>query len=252
VGSYLLLDNNTYDVSYTVTVHNLGNDTLRNIVVADSLFNNTIKAPASYVVKSGPVTTGGLSANSNFDGRYDINLISSGQSKMAPGEVSNIRFTINVAPDTVTIVYNSAFGSAQSFFGDTARDISNNGTDPDSDDNGIWNEAVDNVPTLLELPLLTSRTSSLFIPEAFSPDGDGVNDVFVIKGLPDGGENSITIFNRWGNRVYHHGNYNNSWDGRPNIAGTLGKDRLPPGTYYYVLEMQGPGVTKTGYIVLQY
>ena len=77
--------------------------------------------------------------------------------------------------------------------------------------------------------------------------------MLVIQGLPTNGENSITIFNRWGNRVYFHSNYNNAWDGHPNIAGTLGKDKLPQGTYYYILDIKGSGLKPiTGYIVLQY
>jgi gliding motility-associated-like protein len=82
-----------------------------------------------------------------------------------------------------------------------------------------------------------------------------VNDVFVIRGLPSDNESAITIFNRWGNRVYYHANYRDAqpWDGHPNVAGTVGKGKLPQGTYYYVLEIKGSGLKPiTGFIVLQY
>ena len=251
-GEYQLMDNKTYDVSYTVTIHNLGNDTLRNVSVTDSLFDNTIKSPAAYSIKSGPTTTGHLAANSNFDGRFDIDLLNVSQSRIAPGEISQVSFVVNVVPDTVTVLINSAYGEATNLTSSVnVADVSNSGDDPDSNNNGIWNEADDNVPTVLVLPPLITHT--LFIPEGFSPDGDGINDFFVIKGLPDGGENSLTVFNRWGNKVYVDGNYKNTWSGHSNVSGTFGSNRLPPGTYYYILEIKGSGQKAiTGFVVLQY
>jgi gliding motility-associated-like protein len=123
---------------------------------------------------------------------------------------------------------------------------------PDTDNDLVCNEPFDNVPTVIVLPV----TYSLFVPEGFSPNDDGINDQFVIKGLPQNSKNSLTIFNRWGNRVYFHENYAEAvpWDGTPNIAGTFGKGgKLPAGTYYYVLEMKGTDQRSlTGFIVLQY
>jgi hypothetical protein len=53
--------------------------------------------------------------------------------------------------------------------------------------------------------------------------------------------------------VYYHSNYNNLWDGYPNIAGTLGKDKLPQGTYYFILEFKGTTQKPiTGFVVLEY
>jgi len=46
-----------------------------------------------------------------------------------------------------------------------------------------------------------------------SPNGDGINDVFVIEGLDLSLDNSIDIFNRWGVEVYHKKNYKNNWGG---------------------------------------
>jgi gliding motility-associated-like protein/uncharacterized repeat protein (TIGR01451 family) len=241
------LDNNTWDITYTITIHNLGNDTLKNVVVKDSLFNNTIKQPASYSIKSGPFTTGSLTANSNFNGNSDINLLVPSQSWLAPGQVNTIIFTINVDPDTITVVKNSAFGSAMNTTSIIVSDTSNAGTNPDTNNNGVWNEAVDNVPTVLSIP-----NSTLFIPQGFSPDGDGRNDFFVIKGLSSV-ENTLTIYNRWGNKVYRKDNYDNTWEGYPNVTGTLGNQKLPAGTYYYILEFKsGDQKALNGFIVLQY
>jgi gliding motility-associated-like protein len=253
-GAFNKLDDNSYDVTYTISVHNLGNDTLKEVVVKDSLLATFIH-PAEFSVKNTPVVTGGLTSNNLFDGKTDLNLISP-QSTLAPGTVARINFVVNVKPDTVTVLINSAEGSAhiRPFNGINVlrvTDISNSGNDPDVNKNKVWNEPSDNLPTILILP----NTYTLFVPEGFSPNDDGINDVLVIKGLPVEGPNSLTIFNRWGSRVYYHENYGQAlpWDGKPNIAGTLGQGKLPQGTYYYILEMKGTGAKPvTGFIVLQY
>jgi large repetitive protein len=252
VGEIKVSDNNAVDVTYTISVHNLGNDTLRNVTVKDSLFNNTIKSPATYSIKFAPSAFGGgLVANSSYDGKSNINLLNSTQSKLYPNSVSSIYFTIRVIPGQITSISNSAYGTAEAIFIDTTvlSDSSNAGTNPDANGNNICNEASDNAPTVLLVP----STQTLFIPEGFSPDGDNINDYFVINGLSTDGNNPITIFNRWGNKVYQNGNYDNTWDGTPNVSGTLGKQKLPPGTYYYVLEMKGSGKKPiTGFVVIQY
>jgi gliding motility-associated-like protein/uncharacterized repeat protein (TIGR01451 family) len=81
------------------------------------------------------------------------------------------------------------------------------------------------------------RPLELFIPEGFSPDGDGINDTFVIGGLFDlYPQNKITIVDRWGSFVFSTEPYHeNWWDGK-NYRG----EDMPRGTYYYVLEL-GPG-----------
>ena len=84
------------------------------------------------------------------------------------------------------------------------------------------------------------------IPDAFSPNGDNINDYFEIIGIDRYEGNSISILNRWGNRVYKAENYGISttpqfWDGKSNTGFLLGDQELPTGTYYYVLNL-GNGV----------
>jgi gliding motility-associated-like protein len=81
-----------------------------------------------------------------------------------------------------------------------------------------------------------------FVPEAFSPNNDGINDYFEIPGIEFYEGNSIEIFNRWGNRVYEVKNYGISttpkyWDGKSNTGIKLGNDDLPAGTYFYVIDL---------------
>ena len=93
------------------------------------------------------------------------------------------------------------------------------------------------------------------IPSGFSPNGDGVNDYFVIPGLEDPTaypNNSLLIFNRWGNKVYELKPYDNTWGGQTNVKGVFGGEEfLPTGTYFYVFDL-GIGTTPiTGYIHLK-
>jgi gliding motility-associated-like protein len=241
------LSDGSYDITYTVSIHNLGNDTLRNIVLKDSLAGTTIKSPASYSMKNGPtMLSGTLTPNSSYNGNSDPNLIVTAGSKIAPNTVNSVVFTINVMPDTVSVISNSAFGSAIGTSTTPLVDISNDGDNPDVNGNGVWNEPSDNIPTVLHI-------DKFFIPEVFTPNGDGVNDFFVIKGIQKT-ENTLTIYNRWGNKVYKADNYDNTWNGMPNVTGTLGNQKLPQGTYYYILEFKGDTNLKTvnGFVVLQY
>ena len=73
----------------------------------------------------------------------------------------------------------------------------------------------------------------------FTPDQDGTNDYLIIDCLALGlfRDNSLVVYNQWGDKVYETKGYNNNWDGTLN--GESGKD-LPDGVYYYVFK-PGPG-----------
>ena len=90
---------------------------------------------------------------------------------------------------------------------------------------------------------------SVFIPEGFSPDQDGVNDRFVIYGL-NGQKVSLEIYNRWGNLVYKNDNYANDWDGTSNSNWIVAGDNLPEGTYYYLVQISGESEVRKGYLTL--
>jgi gliding motility-associated-like protein len=90
----------------------------------------------------------------------------------------------------------------------------------------------------------------IIIPEGFSPNGDGVNDFFEILGLEDYPRNTLTIFNRWGHKVYEKVNYQNDWGGWSDAPLTLGDGLLPKGTYFYVLDLGGDGDDRKGYFFL--
>jgi uncharacterized repeat protein (TIGR01451 family)/gliding motility-associated-like protein len=76
-----------------------------------------------------------------------------------------------------------------------------------------------------------------FIPEGFSPNNDGINDLFVIRGIESYPHNSFTIFNRWGDKVFGEMTYQNTWDGKSTTGMRMGGDDLPVGTYFYTLDL---------------
>lgn len=73
---------------------------------------------------------------------------------------------------------------------------------------------------------------SIKVFEIFTPNGDGVNDTWVIEGLHNYPDNNIQVFNRWGQLVYEASTYNNDWQGI-----TTDGESLPQGTYYYILTL---------------
>jgi gliding motility-associated-like protein len=77
-----------------------------------------------------------------------------------------------------------------------------------------------------------SYESCLVIPNAFSPNGDGFNDLWMIEGLELYHNAEIIIFDRWGTKVYHTRNAaDEPWDG------TFEGRRLPIDSYHYIIEL---------------
>ena len=79
---------------------------------------------------------------------------------------------------------------------------------------------------------------------AFSPNFDGENDYFTIRGIQSYPGNVLKIFNRWGEMVYEDFEYQNDW------RGTWLEEDLPDGTYFYTLNLND-GEYLTGYVQIQ-
>jgi gliding motility-associated-like protein len=88
----------------------------------------------------------------------------------------------------------------------------------------------------------------LEMPEGLSPNGDGDNDYFVIRGIDAYPNNELIIYNRWGNVVYQQSGYNNEWQGVNNKG-----EPLPDGTYFAIFKPTGDGTAEplTGYVDLR-
>ena len=91
-----------------------------------------------------------------------------------------------------------------------------------------------------------------FIPTAFTPNGDGLNDHFQFTIL---GANTIevTIFNRWGERVYYNSDQSNNIGGTDGWDGTIGGKPAPDDSYVYQLKVtyfDNTVQTKTGTVTI--
>ena len=136
----------------------------------------------------------------------------------------------------------------------------------------LWNPVNGSTPTLTNLEagnytvLVTDNNGctdalivsirckiDLFIPQLFSPNGDGKNDKFEIITISNYPNNTLSVFNRWGSLVYTKHHYANEWGGKANCGDAMGSALLPGGVYYVVLDF-GDGKTEPyhGFVQLEY
>jgi gliding motility-associated-like protein len=92
---------------------------------------------------------------------------------------------------------------------------------------------------------LLIRVRELLIPSLITPNLDGKNDFFIIRGIESLGITGLDIFNRWGSNVYYSRNYKNDWDGR-DMEGSP----LPDDTYFYLLKPEKTVPVK-GFVVIK-
>jgi gliding motility-associated-like protein len=80
------------------------------------------------------------------------------------------------------------------------------------------------------------------IPNVFTPNGDGVNDKWVIEYLESYPGATVEVFNRYGSLVYRSTGYTKAWDGK-----FSGKD-MPAGTYYYIINPKNGRKQISGFV----
>lgn len=80
--------------------------------------------------------------------------------------------------------------------------------------------------------VVISVVKPVLIPNVFTPNGTGTNDTWVIDGLETYSDCSVTVFNRWGMKVFNTAGYDSPWDGCME-DGKL----LPTATYFYVIDL---------------
>ncbi|MFM1946887.1 MAG: hypothetical protein RL207_1170 [Bacteroidota bacterium] len=102
----------------------------------------------------------------------------------------------------------------------------------------------------LNVNVVTCDSLDFFIPEGFSPNNDGINDFFVIRGIQAYPSNDFVIYSRWGDELFEQHAYNNTWDGNSSFGLTFGSDLLPVGTYFYILHLNDGSAAIKGTIYL--
>ncbi len=118
---------------------------------------------------------------------------------------------------------------------------------------------------ILDLDLSNNVSSAMveefcemIIPQIFTPNGDGIQDylnILCIERYPDA---LLNVCNRTGVNVYSKDHYGNTdywgddawWDGSSNNKWTIGGEKLPSATYFYVLDLKDGSTPRTGYVFL--
>ncbi|MFN3754968.1 gliding motility-associated C-terminal domain-containing protein [Flavobacterium sp.] len=91
----------------------------------------------------------------------------------------------------------------------------------------------------------------LVVYNEFSPNNDGANDTFTIDCIENYPNNKLSVYNRYGSLVYDKKAYSNDWDGTANVSGVLNREeKLPTGTYYYILDIGDNSTPKTGWLAI--
>ena len=194
-------------ISYTFSVTNTGNVTL---------FNITINDPLPGIVVEG--------------GSIDVLL---------PGEEDSTTFTATYTLTEADIdtgeVVNQAIATGEDGNGNIAEDESDDPNDLENVDNNNDGEPDD--PTVTIIPNVGGTQFNIF--NGVTPNGDGLNDFFEIRGISEFPNNNVKIFNRWGVLVWETDGYdeeNNVFRGISNGRSTIAEDQeLPTGTYFYIL-----------------
>lgn len=95
-----------------------------------------------------------------------------------------------------------------------------------------------NTATATAIVTVISNGCELEVSQAITPNGDGINDTWVITNIDGHPNTAVRVFNRWGAEVFFSNNYKNDWDGHFKNS----KNDLPAsGAYYYQIDIDGEG-----------
>jgi gliding motility-associated-like protein len=145
--------------------------------------------------------------------------------------VQNVCFGQNINPylnDLYTYQWSPNIGISDTFSSNPTIQLNDNQTY-----NIIISED-DGCQTIQSYTIIINQNCTITFYSGFTPNNDNINDTWIIDGLPSD-NNSVTIFNRWGDVVWETQNYNNStnaWDGTNQIG-----NECSVGVYYYIVQI---------------
>ena len=104
--------------------------------------------------------------------------------------------------------------------------------------------ACDTAMLVIDIDCFPLEDDEFLIFNGVSPNGDGVNDVFFIKGVENFPNSHLWVYSRWGMLVFETTSYRNGW------RGTWNGKLLPDGTYFYIFD-SGTGQVAKGYLQIK-
>ena len=219
-----LLDE-SFNLTFLFTITNYSSETIEKLSLKDDL-GLAFAAANVNVLSLKAINPTSFSVNNVYNGKSFIEMLV-GNNQLIARATATIELLINVKLTSSIVDFeNTAFVEGTSLIGGfKVTDQSTDGLIPDPKTPG-------DITPLIPTPVKLSITK-VFIPKGFSPNGDGINDFFVIQNVV-GVPITLEIYNRWGNIVYKSKDYQNDWSGRCTEGIYLGQD-LPPGTYYYIV-----------------
>lgn len=198
---------------YTITIQNDTPNPLDSVQVEDNLDDVFLPKNCTYTITS-IKASGGLVANGLFNGSNTIKtLLPNGT--MLSNRTDTIEIEVKVdthaQKDTVPVL-NQALFTAKTILGSITSK-----TDAD-----ITTSELEATET--KIPI-----SEVLATEGFSPNGDGINDYYIIS-HDESTKIVLTIFNRTGYAIYESSDYMNNWDGKG--TGKYAGQDIPDGTYF--------------------
>jgi gliding motility-associated-like protein len=92
--------------------------------------------------------------------------------------------------------------------------------------------------------VLTVSSKEVLVTNAFTPNGDGINDTWDIQNITQYPNCTVEVFNRYGQKMFYSIGYPQNWSGKSNGA------ELPVGTYYYIIKLTPSIKPLTGYLAI--
>lgn len=136
-----------------------------------------------------------------------------GNQPICPGEILYLRPN----PDTLTFTWSS--GSTDSILIVTQPGL-------------VWATGRNYCSSYTDTVNITEGICVVHVPSAFTPNGDGINDLFKVLGVEAVDQFSLRIFNRWGQTIFYSQDKNSGWDG------SVGGEPAPVGAYVYELHFR--------------
>ncbi|MDA7812700.1 gliding motility-associated C-terminal domain-containing protein, partial [Flavobacteriaceae bacterium] len=204
----------------------------------------TLLGDATVTIEVGSTySDAGATANDNYDGNITSSIVISGTvDTCLVGEVY-ITYNVTDSNGNEAEIIRTVVVVGLDTDGDGIADL----CDPDDDDDGSI-DTLDNCP-LTYNPLQLDRDNDgmgdvcdlieVNVSQAITPNGDGINDTWIIYNIENHPNNIVKIYNRWGNEIFSKKGYQNDWDGT--YKGNSSKVLPGSSSYYYFIDLDGDG-----------